>query len=99
MKQDLENTIKKVESLFSVLRHHAGFIITVLLLVAYGFLILRTNQLISKEPTSGQVDAQLQTVKRPQLDQSAVNKILQLQDQNVQVQSLFQHARDNPFSE
>ena len=63
------------------------------------FLVLQINRYASVEPTDDEVTEQLQTIQRPHIDADSINKIQQLQDQNVEVQTLFQDARDNPFSE
>jgi hypothetical protein len=41
----------------------------------------------------------LNTVQRPQIDERTVDRIQQLEDRNVEIRSLFEQARDNPFSE
>ena len=41
----------------------------------------------------------VKTVKLPKIDENAVKNIEQLEDQNIEVQSLFNEARNNPFSE
>jgi len=43
--------------------------------------------------------AQIITVTMPKIDEDAIAKIQQLKDQNIEVQSLFENARNNPFSE
>jgi predicted negative regulator of RcsB-dependent stress response len=73
------------------------FIITVLLV--YGYLVFYINTLASQQPDEDAVTERLKTVQRPKIDEDALNKIEQLEDQNIQVQTLFQQARDNPFVE
>lgn len=65
----------------------------------YAFLVIQIGQLSQKEPSDDQVLQQLGKVKRLKIDEDSINKITQLKDQNVQVQSLFDEARDNPFIE
>lgn len=64
-----------------------------------GFLLFSINSYSQQEPTDEDVTAKLQTIKRPTIDANALGKIQQLRDQNVEVRSLFDKARDNPFSE
>lgn len=64
-----------------------------------GFLVFRINQLATAEPSEALIEEKLQTVARPKLDQTVINRIQQLQDQNVEVRSLFDQARNNPFNE
>lgn len=75
------------------------FMFVLLVLFAVIFLVFRINQYSSAEPSQAQIDEKLQTATRPKLDQAVLDRIQQLQDQNVQVQSLFDQTRNNPFSE
>lgn len=63
------------------------------------FLVFQINRYAGVEPTDQEINDKLETIQRPHIDQDSITKIQQLQDQNVEVQSLFQQARDNPFSE
>ena len=74
-----------------------AFIMGILLL--YGFLVFQIGSLASKEPDESSITEQLNSVKRLKIDQATIDKINQLQDQNVTVQSIFKDARDNPFQD
>lgn len=78
---------------------HAKFIFIIIVLCLSGFLVFQINNLINSEPTDEQVSTQLQTIKRPKIDQDTISKIEKLEDQNVGVQALFKTARDNPFQD
>ena len=54
------------------------------------------------EPTEPGADAlsqQQQTVKQLRIDQNSIDSILELEEQNIDVRSLFKQARENPFNE
>lgn len=85
----------KLKSLFK----HAKFIFIISIILISSFLIFEINRLTSKEPSPEQITAQQEIIKRPKIDQETIDKIEQLEDQNVAVQSLFKTARDNPFQE
>jgi hypothetical protein len=91
--------ITKLNGVKSRLLHYLPLIFIVLLIGAYSFLVFRINTLIGGEPSDSAVTEKLQTVTRPKIDQAAVDKIQQLQDNSTDVQSLFKAARDNPFQE
>ena len=74
-----------------------GFVVFTLGL--YSFLVLQIGEVAQKEPTDAQVLEQLGQVKRLSIDQDSIDKITQLEDQNIIVQSLFEEARENPFDE
>jgi hypothetical protein len=64
-----------------------------------GFLIFRINQYSSQEPSPEQISEQQGTIKRIIIDESAIDKILELEKRNIAVKSLFEKARDNPFKD
>ncbi|MCA9330473.1 hypothetical protein KC957_00340 [Candidatus Saccharibacteria bacterium] len=75
------------------------FLFGLVVLLILTFLVFRINQLSSAEPSEAAIDEKLQTVTRPKIDQSILDRIQQLQDQNVEVKALFDQARNNPFNE
>lgn len=75
------------------------FIFFIFFMGLCAFLIYQINQFASVNPSESDVTDKLKTVTRPHIDQASIDQIQKLQDQNVQVQSIVQQARDNPFSE
>jgi hypothetical protein len=63
----------------------------------YGYIVWRIN-VFSSAPADPSQEA-AQTAKQPHIDAATVEKITSLQDHSVSVQSLFDNARQNPFSE
>lgn len=96
---DLKTITTKLAGFAEKLRTYSVMVFIVVLVSIYSFLVFRINMLNGQEPSEDAVTEKLQTVKRPKIDQSAVDKIQQLQDNSVEVQTLFQQARDNPFQE
>ncbi len=95
--------VKQITNIFrsaaEKFKHYAGFLFVVTVLLIYSFLVLRISLLSDPEPDEAAVAEQMSTVKRLRIDQNSINKIEQLEDQNIGVQSLFEEARDNPFSD
>ncbi len=81
------------------LNAYKKFMFVLGILVVIIFLVFRINQFSSAEPTQAQLDEKLQNNTSLKLDQTVLNRIQQLQDQNVEVQSLFDKSRNNPFNE
>ncbi|HSX35757.1 MAG TPA: hypothetical protein VLH84_02375 [Patescibacteria group bacterium] len=69
-----------------------------ILVLLYGFIVLRIQTLSSAKPDQNAVASQVST-SRPHIDQPTINKIKQLQDNSVSVQALFNQSRQNPFHE
>jgi hypothetical protein len=96
---DLKSMPAQLLKVAHKLRRYAVFIFILTILGIFGFLVFRINTLTNAEPTEEALEEQLSTVKRPRLDQSVADKLELLEDTNVEVQTLFNQARDNPFNE
>jgi Na+/H+ antiporter NhaC len=95
--------LKDIPAKFVPFLQHLRKYIVIIFIVAvsglYAFLIIRTNQLAQSEPDDTAVTEKLQATARPKIDEETAQKLEQLEDQNIQIQSLFNEARSNPFSE
>jgi hypothetical protein len=99
MKESLSKITKKISPILLKLTNYKLFIFAMFLLLLFGFLVFRINTLNNQAPSDEEVSAKLERVSSSYLDQSIVDKIEQLQDNSVEVKSLFDEARNNPFSE
>lgn len=99
MSLEVKDIPTKILPVLKGLKKYVVFIFILVVLVIYGYLVFHINTLASQEPNDDAIAERLKTVQRPRIDEDALNKIQQLEDQNIQVQSLFQEARDNPFAE
>lgn len=99
MKHDLSHVKDRLRQLTQVLRRYAVPLFLLFLLSIYGFLGVRVMSLTSVEPDQSAVTAKLKTAGVPHIDEEVLQKIQQLQDNSVEVQTLFDQARNNPFQE
>ncbi len=93
---DLKTLSAKLPQLLGLSRKYVGFVFILGLVVIYAFLAWRISVLSNAEPSS---DATQQSVSAHivKVDPVVLQKIQQLQDNSVNVQSLFNNARSNPF--
>ncbi len=96
---DLKQLMNYTKPVVSFVQKYAAFMFFIAILLAYSFLVFRISVLTQSEPSDDAVNEQLKTVKRLKIDQNSIDKINQLEDQNIGVQSLFESARDNPFQD
>lgn len=96
---DLKDIPAKLLALLQKLKKYTVFICILAVLGIFVFLVWRIQHYATVEPTDTDVVNKLNELHTPRLDQDAVNKILLLEDQNVEVQTLFNQARQNPFQE
>lgn len=99
MNLEVKDLTAKIVPVFSFLKRYVVVIFFVILCTVYGFLTFRINSLIQAEPDPTAVSEKLQTVPRPRVDQAAIDKMRELEEENVEVKALFDEARSNPFSE
>lgn len=99
MNLDTKVLIEKLKPIMASIKKHRVVIGIILVLSIYGWLVLQINLLNNIEPTEDAVTEKLRTVKRPVINKQIVDKMQQLQDENIEVQTLFKQARENPFQE
>ena len=99
MKAQLTSLLVKLKPAISFFKRYALFMFFIIFLGLFGFLVFRINQYARVEPSEDAIQDKLKAVQRPKVDQAVLDKIQQLQAQNVEVNSLFDKARNNPFNE
>ncbi len=99
MNKQITDILAKLGPTLVFVKRYLTFGVVIAFLCIYSFLIYRVNNLANREPSEANVTDVLKAIPRPKVDKTVVNKIQQLQAQNVEVKSLFDQARKNPFSE
>lgn len=83
-----------------LLERYAVFIFLITFLGIYIFLVQQIGKLINSEPSPQTVtETSTKPISRLKIDKNAVSQMEQLENQNIQVQTLFSEARQNPFAE
>lgn len=96
---DLKTLATKLMPVLAWLRRYQVITFIVVLVSIYSLLVFRINLLVSKQPNDSDVTTQLKAVNPPKIDPAVISKIQQLQDNSVEIKTLFNQARDNPFQE
>ena len=76
---------------------YKAFIFFLVVAAFYGFIVWRINVFSNTPASTSEENAQ--SAAQPHIDPATVAKIQSLQDNSVNVQSLFDAARQNPFQE
>jgi len=97
MKLNIQNITSQIQPLIDALKRYSVLIFVIAFVGMYSFLITRINTLTQSEPTVLPTDQQ--TIQRLKIDQESVDKILELEEHNIEVKTLFEQARNNPFTE
>jgi hypothetical protein len=96
------STKLELDKLFSRLqqaRKYSFIMFIVFVASVYGFVLFRINSLSSVQPSDESISSQVQAAQVPKIDQNVVAQLKSLQDNSVNVQSLFDKARTSPFQE
>jgi hypothetical protein len=99
MQLSFDKLLPKLQPYIAFVRKYAMFLFIVALLGVYGFLVQRIGHFIQDEPAQSAIDSKLKPVNQLKIDQDAIKKITDLESQNVEVKSLFEQVRQNPFTE
>ena len=93
----LKNISEKLLKIKPFIARYAVIIFIVGVALVFIFLTLRIANYSDIEPTDDQIDERLSTLQTIKLNEEAVQKIQELQDHNINIESLFDNGRDNPF--
>jgi hypothetical protein len=95
----MEAITEKLIPVASFIKRYGVLMVIVGFGLVYGYLILLSGSLAQSEPSDQQVSENYKAADRPKIDQVIVEKLNELEDQNLQFQALIDEARRNPFSE
>jgi hypothetical protein len=92
---DVKDLLPAVLTSFHKVGRYALILFVVFLAIIYSVILYRVYTLSTAEPSSEAISQ----AGTPHINADVVNQLLELKDNNVQVQTLFNDARDNPFQE
>ncbi|HEV7454183.1 MAG TPA: hypothetical protein VGO07_02895 [Candidatus Saccharimonadales bacterium] len=101
MKNDLKFDLKPLlltgKKAVMMLKPYTVVLIVVLFAAAYSLVILRINSLSNAEVDQNAVTSQVKSSPSLRIDPQAVQQLQSLKDNSVNVQTLFENQRTNPF--
>lgn len=96
-KFDAKNAKASLLKLGVQLRRYSLAIFLTIVGLTYSFIIFQINSLSSAQPSPDAVSSQIKGTQAPKIDPQLVQQLESLQDNSVNVQTLFDQARSNPF--
>lgn len=88
-----------IQQAVTLIRKHVFLICVVLFAAMYGYLLFQIDTLNNAQPSTDAAAQTASSTKRLVVDKTAAAKMSQLEDQNIEIKSLFEQARSNPFQE
>jgi hypothetical protein len=65
----------------------------------YAYIMTQVNAISQQQPSEVRIAEKATAAPRTRVDEDLVKQITALEEQNVQVKTIFNEARKNPFSE
>lgn len=97
MKLDVKDLLAKLITFKNFVVRYIVIISILLVALVFAFLTYRIASYSNQEPNDDQIEERLSTFRSVKLDDAAVQKIEELQDRNISLESLFNNGRANPF--
>lgn len=94
---DLKTVGPALGKLFKRLGAYSALIFFLFVAALYGYIMWRINVYSNAPANQSEVSAKV--AAQPHIDPTVVQKMQDLQNNSVNVQSLFNQARENPFQE
>lgn len=95
----LKKLTDQLVKLLYLLKKYVVLVIIILFGGMYGYLIYTSGQEASRVPSEVKINEQFQGASRPKIDKNVAEQLHELESQNIEIKSLFDEARNNPFSE
>lgn len=95
----MEKLLPYAQKITGLLKRYAVVLCTIVFGAMYGYLVYTAGQQAELQPSETAVNEAYKGAARPRLDAGVAQQLEQLEASNVEVQAIFNEARNNPFSE
>ncbi len=99
MNLEVKDILPLIKQSAKSIQRYLPIILIVGLCSVYILFVYRINSLAQADPEESALTEKLLEVKRPKIDESAIDTMLRLEERSVEVKSIFEQARENPFAE
>jgi hypothetical protein len=99
MKIDKTALLEQISKLLTLIKRFRFITIFVIFSLMYGYILVQVNAINQKAPSDKQVSDKVTALPQPKIDQGLIDKITSMEEESVQVKSIFSDARKNPFAE
>jgi hypothetical protein len=99
MKLDKTLILQKLAIVITFIKRFRFIIVFTVFSLMYGYVMTQVNAINTKVPTEKQIADKATTAPKTKVDPELVDKITSLEEENVQIKTIFNEARKNPFVE
>ena len=95
----LKSLTDQSTQLLGTLQHYSVLLFVLVVAILYGYLAYTINSLSNAEPAPDAISSQVKAARVPNIDPTVLKQLKKLQDNSVNVRTLFSDKRQNPFQE
>jgi hypothetical protein len=95
----LKKLTDKLQLLLTFLKSNVVLIVIILFGGMYGYLIFTSGREAAKQPSDQKINEKYKGASRPKINENIAQQLYDLESSNIEVKTLFDEARSNPFSE
>ncbi|MCA9332047.1 hypothetical protein KC968_03855 [Candidatus Saccharibacteria bacterium] len=99
MKLSPASITNKLTASLQTIQKFKFLIIFIVFSAMYGYILMQVAVINDKQPTQAEISAKTKTTPKTKIDEELIEKMNTLEDQNIQVKTIFNEARKNPFAE
>ena len=99
MKLDKQLILEKLSIAAEFVKRFRFILVFTIFSVLYGYILIQVNGIIAKKPSESQISEKATAAPKTKIDPKLAEKITSLEDQNIQIKTIFSDARKNPFAE
>lgn len=93
----LDTILTKLAPVKDFIVRYAVIIFVLSIVAVFAYMTLNIAHFANLDPSASQIDERTSSLTAVKLDEKSITKIKQLQDQNINIESLFDNGRANPF--
>lgn len=97
--KDNPQLLEQLQVIGAFIKHHIIIILVLFFASIAAYIMLLTASLSQAQPSPEAIAEQAEAVARPKVSPEIVKTIEGLEERNIQVQGIFENARENPFTE
>ena len=99
MKFDKTYLLEKAAVALALMKRFRFILIFIIFSTMYGYIMMQVTAINEQLPSEKQITDKVTASPRPKIEQELIDKITSLEQENVQVKTIFNDARQNPFAE
>lgn len=99
MKLEKADILSKLSILGEYIKRFRFIIVFIIFSSMYGYIILKVNEINLQKPDNNEINEKVTSAPSARINQELADKITGMENQNVQIKTLFNEARKNPFDE